>query len=88
MARALFENTRNPDKKVGSPACEPKRPMGRFCRISMCFQIHRLSGAAFGRAHALVLMDIFRWDKHFLEVDVQIPDHTDLHSGILTPCSA
>jgi len=49
MARALFENTRNPGKKVG----EPKRPLGRFCRISMCFQIHRLNGTAFGRAHAL-----------------------------------
>jgi hypothetical protein len=54
MARALFENTRNPGKKVGSTAYEPKRPLGRFCRISMCFQIHRLSGTAFGRAHALV----------------------------------
>jgi hypothetical protein len=26
MARALFENTRNPGKKVGSTAYEPKRP--------------------------------------------------------------
>jgi len=48
-----FENTRNPGKKVGSPAYEPKRPPCRFCRISMCFQIHRLSGTAFGRARAL-----------------------------------
>jgi hypothetical protein len=53
MAHALFENTRNPGKKVGSTAYEPKRLTGRFCRISMYFQIHRLSGAAFGRAHAL-----------------------------------
>jgi hypothetical protein len=53
MAHALFENTRNPGKKVDATAYESKRPMGRFCRISKCFQIHRLHGTAFGRAHAL-----------------------------------
>jgi hypothetical protein len=53
MAHALFENTRNPGKKVNSTAYESKRPLGRFCRISMCFQIHRLCGTAFGRARAL-----------------------------------
>jgi hypothetical protein len=30
MARALFENTRNPGKKVGSTAYEPKRPPELF----------------------------------------------------------
>jgi hypothetical protein len=50
MAHALFENTRNPGKKVASTLLSHR---GCYCRISMYFQIHRLSGTAFGRAHAL-----------------------------------
>jgi hypothetical protein len=69
-----FENTRNPGKKVGSPAYEPKRPPGRFCRISMCFQIHRLSGTAFGRARALSLTNIFRWVKYFFGLMFKFQD--------------
>jgi hypothetical protein len=62
MARALFENTRNPGKKVASTSLSH---LGCCCRISMCFQIHSLSGTAFGRARALALTNVFRWDKHF-----------------------